>query len=53
VATLVAAMPVGANAFLFAAKYDRAVGSVSAAIAVSTVVAVGWSSVVLYFMRLD
>lgn len=52
VATLAAAMPVGANAFLFAAKYDRAVGSVSAAIAVSTVAAVGWSSAVLYVMRI-
>lgn len=51
VATLAAAMPVGANAFLFAAKYDRAVGSVSAAIAVSTVAAVGWTSAVLYLMR--
>jgi predicted permease len=50
VATLFAAMPVGANAFLFAIKYDRAVGSVSAAIAVSTVVAVGTASAVLYMM---
>jgi malonate transporter and related proteins len=33
---LYAAMPVGANAFLFAAKYDRAVASVSASVAVST-----------------
>src|SRR5690606_2539248 len=53
VATLAAAMPDGANAFLFAAKYDRAVGSVSAAIAVSTVAAVGWVSVVLYLMQID
>ncbi len=53
VATLAAAMPVGANAFLFAAKYDRAVGSVSAAIAVSTVAAVGWSSAVLYLLQID
>lgn len=51
VATLIAAMPVGANAFLFAAKYDRAVGSVSAAIAVSTVAAVGTASAVLYLMK--
>jgi malonate transporter and related proteins len=34
------AMPVGANAFVFAARYERAVGSVSAAVAVSTVLAV-------------
>ncbi len=52
VATLFAAMPVGANAFLFAAKYDRAVGSVSAGIAVSTVVAVGSATAVLYLMGL-
>lgn len=52
VATLFAAMPVGANAFLFAAKYDRAVGSVSAAIAVSTVVAVATASIVLYLMQI-
>jgi len=51
VAVLFAAMPVGANAFLFAAKYDRAVGSVSAAIAVSTVAAVGTASAVLYLMK--
>ena len=50
VAVLFAAMPVGANAFLFAAKYDRAVGSVSAAIAVSTIAAVGTISAVLYVM---
>ena len=52
VATLIAVMPVGANAFLFAAKYDRAVGSVSASIAVSTALAVGWVSLVLYLMRI-
>lgn len=33
-------MPVGANAFVFAARYDRAIGSVSAAVAVSTAIAV-------------
>lgn len=53
VGVLIAAMPVGANAFLFAAKYDRAVGSVSAAIAVSTALAVGWVSFVLYLMRIE
>jgi len=52
VGVLIAAMPVGANAFLFAAKYDRAVGSVSASIAVSTALAVGWISLVLYVMRI-
>jgi malonate transporter and related proteins len=39
-ATLLAAMPVGANAFLFAARYDRLAPAVSAAIAVSTIAAV-------------
>jgi malonate transporter len=34
------AMPVGANAFLFASRYDRAVAPVSASVAVSTVLAV-------------
>lgn len=34
------AMPVGANAFIFAARYNRAVGSISAAVAISTVLAV-------------
>jgi predicted permease len=33
-------MPVGANAFVFAARYERAVGSVSGAVAVSTLIAV-------------
>jgi hypothetical protein len=40
IAVLLAAMPVGANAYLFAARYDRAAAPVSAAIAASTVVAV-------------
>ncbi|MEL6374443.1 MAG: AEC family transporter [Pseudomonadota bacterium] len=39
VVLLFAALPVGANAFLFASRYERAVGSVSAAIAISTVIA--------------
>jgi len=39
VAILFAALPVGANAYLFAARYERAVGSVSASIAVSTLIA--------------
>lgn len=33
------AMPSGANAFLFAARYNRAVGSVSASVAVSVILA--------------
>jgi predicted permease len=43
-------MPVGANAFIFAAKYETAVGSVSGAIAVSTAVAVATVSAVLYLV---
>jgi malonate transporter len=33
-------MPLGANAFIFASRYERAVGSVSAAVAVSVVLSV-------------
>jgi predicted permease len=40
VLTVFTSMPVGANAFVFASRYERAVGSVSAAVAVSTVIAV-------------
>jgi malonate transporter len=40
VIVLYVAMPVGANAFLFAAGYGRAVGTVSAAVAISTMLAV-------------
>ena len=36
---LIAACPTGANAFLFAQRYDTAVGAVSAAVAVGTVIA--------------
>ena len=48
---LFTSMPVGANAFVFAALYDRAVGSVSAAIAVSTVIAVISVTIVLAILR--
>lgn len=41
------AMPVGANAFIFAARYDRAVGSISAAVAVSTLLSVATVTIVL------
>jgi predicted permease len=40
-------MPVGANAFVFAARYDRAVGSVSAAVAVSTAISVVSVTIIL------
>jgi malonate transporter and related proteins len=48
---LFAAMPVGANAFLFATQYERAVNSVSAAIAVSTAIAVVSVAVILYVLK--
>jgi len=51
VSTLLATMPVGANAFLFASRYERGVGSVSAAVAVSTALAVVSVSVVLFLLR--
>jgi malonate transporter and related proteins len=51
IALLFAAMPVGANAFLFATRYERAVNSVSAAIALSTAIAVVTTAIVLYVLR--
>jgi predicted permease len=45
-------MPVGANAFVFAARYDRAVGSVSAAVAVSTAIAVVSVTIVLAVLQM-
>lgn len=48
IAILFAAMPVGANAYLFAARYDRAVRSVSGAIALSTALSIVTVSLVLY-----
>lgn len=51
IATLFSAMPVGANAYLFAARYEVAVGSVSTSIAVSTVIAVISVSALLLFLR--
>ena len=46
------AMPVGANAFLFASRYDRAVASVSASVAVSTVAAVVTITMMLAILKL-
>ena len=48
---LFAAMPVGANAFLFATRYERAVRSISASIAVSTAIAVVTTAGILYLLR--
>jgi predicted permease len=45
-------MPVGANAFVFAARYDRAVGSVSAAVAVSTAIAVVSVTIILPVLQM-
>ncbi len=47
---LQAAMPVGANAFLFAARYERSASTISAAIAVSTVLAVVSVSILLVIL---
>ncbi|MEO1265980.1 MAG: AEC family transporter, partial [Pseudomonadota bacterium] len=51
IATLFAAMPVGANAYLFAAKYDVAVGSVSTSIAISTLITVFTVTGLLFWLR--
>jgi malonate transporter and related proteins len=51
VLVLQAAMPVGANVFLFAARYERSAPTVSAAIVVSTVVAVVTVSAMLLVLQ--
>lgn len=51
VITLFLAMPVGANAFLFASRYDRAVTPVSASIALSTPIAVLTVTLVLLVLQ--
>jgi malonate transporter and related proteins len=48
---LFTAMPVGANPFLFATRYDRGLGSISASIAVSTAIAVVTISMLLYYLK--
>jgi malonate transporter and related proteins len=48
---LFTAMPVGANPFLFATRYERGIGSISASIAVSTAIAVVTISVLLYYLK--
>jgi hypothetical protein len=47
VAVLHAAMPIGANAFLFANRYDRSAATISAGIVASTLIAVATTSVLL------
>ncbi|MCB0136915.1 MAG: AEC family transporter [Caldilineaceae bacterium] len=50
VAVLFAAMPTGANAFLFAQRNDEAVPAVSGAIALGTGLAAITASILLYLM---
>ncbi|MGF1650779.1 MAG: AEC family transporter [Hyphomicrobiaceae bacterium] len=50
VAILFAAMPVGANAYLFAERYGAAVGSVSTSIAISTAIAIVSVSALLIWL---
>jgi malonate transporter len=49
-AVLFAAMPTGANAFLFASKYDESVAPVSGAIALGTALAAISASLLLFLM---
>jgi hypothetical protein len=48
---LFTSMPVGANAFVFASRYDKAVGSISAAVAVSSAIAVVSVTIMLAAVR--
>lgn len=50
VAVLFAAMPTGANAFLFADRYGKTVGTTSAAVAVGTVVSFVSLAVLIYLL---
>lgn len=45
------AMPVGANAFIFAARYDKAVAPVTAAVAVTTVLSVATVALVMAHLK--
>jgi len=49
---LFAALPVGANAYLFAVKYEAAVGSVSTSVAVSTLISIFGITGLLYVLTL-
>ena len=51
VALLFAALPVGANPFLFAAQYDRAAGTLSASIAVTTVLSLFTITALLVYLK--
>jgi predicted permease len=50
VAVLFAAMPTGANAFLFSQRNEEAVAAVSGAIAMGTALAAISASILLYLM---
>jgi hypothetical protein len=50
VAVLLAAMPAGANAYLFAQRYDSATAASSGAIAIGTAIALFTSAVLLWLM---
>ena len=50
IAVLIAAMPTGANAYLFAQRYETAVPAVSGAIAVGTAFALFTSAALLWLM---
>ena len=51
VAMLFATLPVGANPYLFAAQYGRAQGTLSASIAVTTVLSLVTVSAMLYYLK--
>ena len=51
VAMLFAALPVGANPYLFAAQYECAQGTLSASIAVTTVLSLFTVSAMLYYLK--
>lgn len=50
IVVLFAAMPTGANAFLFASRYNRAVNSTSGAIAIGTMLAAAVATAILYVL---
>ncbi len=51
VAMLFAALPVGANPYLFAAQYGRAEATLSAAIAVTTLISIVTVSAMLFYLK--
>ena len=51
VVVMFSACPAGANAFLFANRYDRAVGSVSGAVALGTILSAFTISILLLWLR--